>query len=350
MATAAEGPARILLLGDGRWAASALRHLAASGRVAAVVERRLPTDNSLADAARACALPCRRLDDVNASEAREWIRALAPDLLLSVSFDQIFGREYFAPDPPDGRFPPVLNLHAGHPGRYRGRAVLCWQMLEGARSIDLCVMRVTPGIDAGPLLALRSVPLAEDDDYGAALERVSAAVPVLLDEALETLTAGAGAAGAPGTAGPTARPVYYPRRRPGDEWIDWSASSQAVLRLVRALAPPNPLARTRHGDDEIFVGRATACPDFPVGVAGAPGAVIGRDRALGLLVKTGDGAVWISNLLDCSGLPVDMRDLRLSDRLGASIAELEELRRRVGQLESRLARLEAARAPVEALP
>jgi methionyl-tRNA formyltransferase len=321
----------VLLLGDGLWAASALRHLAAQGRVAAVVERLRPTSRELGDAARALGLDCRRFVEIHAPEALAWIRALAPDLLLSVSYDQIFGPALL-----DGGFPPILNVHAGHPARQRGRAVLCWQLLEGARAVELCALRVGRGIDNGPLLALSRVALAPEDDYGAALERVAAAVPALLDEALAALARNE-ALPAPGAA----RPVYYPRRLPGDEWIDWSRPSAAILRQVRALAPPNPLARTRCGERELRVGQASPCADFPAGAAGAPGAVIGRERGRGLLVKTGDGALWISALADAEGSAVPWRELHLSDRLGAGPAELELLRRRVSQLEERLARLEA---------
>jgi methionyl-tRNA formyltransferase len=340
----AEGLRRILLLGDGLWAAAALRHLASRGRVLAVVERRTPTDASLAAAARAAGLPVHRLDDVNASDSLAWIHSLDPDLLLSVSYDQIFGSALL-----DDTRPPVLNVHAGHPGRHRGRAILCWQLLEGARAVDLSVMRVTRGIDAGPLLALDRVALEADDDYGAALGKVAEAVPALLEAAFAVLATGAAPADDARDGGSSGGPVYYPRRLPGDEWIDWSWPSERVLRLVRALAPPNPMARTRRGEEDLLVRRAAPCPGFPLS-AGIPGAVIGRDPRRGALVRTGDGAVWLEELRDAAGRPLPPRALRLSERLGGDRpAELEGLCRRVRLLEDRLAALEAGVA-LEATP
>ncbi|MFA7330387.1 MAG: formyltransferase family protein [Candidatus Delongbacteria bacterium] len=322
---------RLLLLGDGLWAAAALRHLAVRHVLPAVVERSCPTDDSLARAAREAGLPLVRLADVNAPDAREWIRSLAPDLLLSVSYDQIFQRPLLSPP-----HPPVLNLHAGHPDRQRGRAVLCWQLLEGVRELELTVMRVTRGIDRGPVLGVSHVALGEDDEYGQALERVCAAVPAVLDQALAAL---AGERALPGDA--AAQPVYYPRRRAGDEWLDWNRDSADLLRLIRALAPPNCLAATRLGERELRVRRAAACPDFPAGVAGVPGAVIGRDPVRGLLVKTGDGALWLGELWTPEGERVPQQEFHLSDRFGnGTLAELESLRRRVGRLEERLAALE----------
>jgi methionyl-tRNA formyltransferase len=322
---------RLLLLGDGLWAAAALRHLAVIHDVPAVVERTCPTDDSLARAAREAGLPLIRLDDVNGPAALEWIRSLAPDLLLSVSYDQIFQRTLLSPP-----HPPVLNLHAGHPDRQRGRAVLCWQLLEGVRTLDLTVMRVTRGIDRGPVLGVSQVQIGADDEYGQALERVCVAVPAVLDQALAALAAERTLPGIP-----AAQPVYYPRRRAGDEWLDWSRDSAGLLRLIRALAPPNCLAATRQGERELRVRRAEACPDFPAGAAGVPGAVIGKDPGRGLLVKTGDGALWVRELWTPAGDSVPQLEIHLSDRFGnGTLAELESLRQRVGRLEERLAALE----------
>jgi methionyl-tRNA formyltransferase len=333
MAGTAELPARrrLLLLGDGQWAAVALRHLAAHHEVAAVVERRRPTSDDLRQACRTSGLSPLGLVDVNSAEAMAWIRSLAPDLLLSVSYDQLFASALLA-----AGMPPVLNLHAGHPGRCRGRAVLCWQLLEGATEVDLAVMRVSRRIDAGPLLALRRVALPPQGDYGQALAAVCGELPSLLDEGLVALELGRQL-----PVDGAGRPVYYPRRREGDEWIDWAAETGSIVRLVRALAPPNCQARTRWGERVLLVGAAGPCADFPGKAAGIPGAVIGRDRRLGLLVKTGDGAAWISGLATEDGLPQPLAGLPLSARLGGGgVSELERLRRRVALLEERLAALE----------
>jgi methionyl-tRNA formyltransferase len=336
VAAADDSRRRLVLLGDGRWATTALRHLAARHEVVAVVERLQPTDDSLAKACAEQGLQARRPADINHPETTRWLASLEPHLLLSVSYDQIFAAPLLEPDRP-----PVLNLHAGHPATTRGRAVLTWQLLDGAAQVDVCVMRVTRGIDRGPVLALSSVSLDGDDDYGAALDKVCAVIPGLLDRALAALAHGPVAAS--DAASRPRRPVYHPRRLPGDEWLDWSRESQVLLRQIRALAPPNCGARTRLGGRSLWVLRAAPCGDPPTG-AGAPGAVVGKDRRLGALVRTGDGAVWLSHLRDERGEDVDPSTLRLSGRLGGStMAEVESLRERVARLEERLALLEGAR-------
>lgn|GEM_PF-2435814 len=322
---------RVVLLGDGLWAAEALRFLVPRHDVPAVVLRREATDGSLEAVALELGISCHVLEDVNAPSSVAWLGALSPDLLLSVSYDQIFRRPLV-----DASSPPILNLHAGDPAHHRGRAILCWQMLEGAREIPLSVMRVTPGIDDGPLLALHTIPLEDECDYSHALVRLALHVPHLLEHALVALDEGHVLELDPG-----ARPRYYPRRRAGDEWIDWERPAAEILRLIRALAPPNCQARTRLGEMELLVGGAgpweAAC-----GSAGAPGAVVGKDVQRGLLVRCQDGALWIRALQRMDGSPVDLGRIHLSRRFAESaMAERQELRRRVVELESRLARLEA---------
>jgi methionyl-tRNA formyltransferase len=333
VAAAEQSRRRLVLLGDGRWACAALRHLVLHHDVVAVVERLHPTDDSFARTLRSLDLASTRFPDINHPDAVSWLASHKPDLLLSVSYDQIFTAPLLGPD-----CPPVLNLHAGNPGTARGRAVLTWQLLDGAGQVDVGVMRVTRGIDRGPLLALVSVPLDGKDDYGAALDKVCASIPGLLDAALGKLVPGTTGAESDRDAATVA--VYHPRRLPGDEWLDWTRGSRELLRQVRALAPPNCGARTRLGGRSLRVLRAEACPDHPAGT-GAFGAVVGKARRRGVLVRTGDGALWLTDLRDEDGSPFPLSGLRLSDRLGGSLlAEVELLRGRVALLEERLSALE----------
>jgi methionyl-tRNA formyltransferase len=268
-----------------------------------------------------------RPEDVNAPELITRLAALQPDLVLSVSCDQIFRRAFLA-----GIGAPVVNIHAGDPSRVRGRAVLTWQLLEGCTVVDLCAVLVDRRIDAGPVLARRAVDLPAEVEYGAALQAVSAQVPALL-EALPPprQLAALAASSPPAETAPDA--VYYPRRLPGDEWVDWNRSSGQVLRLVRALAPPNCQARTLLGDRPLILLRAEAArPGRPA--AGAPGSVIGRRGDGALLVRCGDASVWITGLLAEDGRPLG--PIALSARFGSREDwQRLQLERRIALLEQR---------------
>lgn len=320
---------RVLLLGDGLWALKALELLRAHDSLAAVVTRVSPTDHRFPAAMEGVPYPCRSFADINSREALDWIRGVSPDLLLSVSFDQIFRKPLLQLGPP------VLNVHAGHPAFVRGRAVLTWQLMEGRRSVDLVLMRVTPGIDCGPVLAGTSVPIAAHAHYGEALDAVSAAVPGLLnglvgDGRLPQLVH----ADRPPTA------VYYPRRLAGDEWIDWRRPAGELHDFIRALAAPNPGALTRLGDKLIRILRCGPVEQLPPS-AGIPGSVVDRSRGKGLLLRCGEHALWLREAQAESGDPFELLGLKRSDRLGAAPqATADGLRERVGRLEQRLCRVE----------
>lgn len=326
---------RILLLGDGLWACKALEHLTRRHELVFVVPRTRGTDDSLPRLVQRMELPTRLLDDVNAPESVAWIRSLDVDLLLSVSYDQIFRAPLLQPESP-----PILNLHAGDPALHRGRAILCWQLLEGAQKVPVTVMRVARAIDAGPVLAMQQVSLPDGASYLEALEALTERIPALLDEAFAVLQNGSSRAQEPDQT-----PAYYPRRLDGDEWIDWSATTRHTQRFIRALAHPNCLARTRLGERELRVG-AVGVMEALDGRAGAPGSVVGKDKQRGLLVRCGDGQLWIHGLAWEDGSPAPLDAFHLSDRLGSRhLAELECLRRRVTELETRLTLVESFLLP-----
>ena len=84
---------RLVLFGDGAWAANALRRLhRGPHRILGVFLRHEPSDASLAEAAvgigvhRAPATRCERAVVI------EELRRLGPDLGLSIAYNQIFSR------------------------------------------------------------------------------------------------------------------------------------------------------------------------------------------------------------------------------------------------------------------
>jgi methionyl-tRNA formyltransferase len=292
---------RVILLGDGQWAETALDHLASHGQLLAIVTRRSPTDAGFVSKVVAGRLPHRSFDSINSEEAICWIRELEPDLLLSVSYDQLFRKPVF------DLGLPVYNVHAGHPSRVRGRAVLTWQLIEGRQAIDLVAMRAVLKVDAGPVLAQREVRLESNAGYARALASVAQAVPDLLDEAL--------AHSEPEENWPDlSGAIYYPRRIAGDEWIDWSWPAERVSRFIRALEKPNPIARTRLHQQEL---RVCACsPGISLSAsAGIAGCVIDRSQEEGILVRCGQGAIWLRELMLGSGEALPLSAIHLSDRL-----------------------------------
>jgi methionyl-tRNA formyltransferase len=326
---------RIVLFGDGRWAADTLQRLSSDGHdVAAVVVRARASDSLLENAATAMRIPVQRPAGVNAPAFVTSLAALAPDLGVSVSYDQILRRAVL--DVP--RYG-MMNLHAGKLPQYRGRNVINWAIINGEEEIGLTAHVVDEGIDTGPILKQITLPISWADGYGDVLAHVVAALPGLAADTVREIAAG------------TATPVpqraqdgtYFAGRGNGDEWLDWSASSRSLYNKVRAISRPGPGALTLLDGHKIVVWRARYDPSWPCYIA-TPGQVVGRvvgDEG-GALVKTGDSTLLVQEV-QITGAPSTPPRWRIGTRLGNDLGTaLLTALDRVATLERRLLKEELA--------
>src|SRR5437660_8327065 len=99
-----------------------------------------------------------------------------------------------------------------------------------------------PRVDAGPILAERTVAVRPDDTSGSLARRLVEAGLPALDETLERLQAGDLSAREPDLAqGSYERPVARPE-------VDWNQPYGAIDRLVRAGSPDQPPATLVDGE------------------------------------------------------------------------------------------------------
>src|SRR5688572_8875742 len=186
MSETGKGGVRIAVFGDGRWAAVTLGRLAASRhQVIAAVLRKSPSDGLLADAAAQAGVPILQPERANDAAFVAAVRALGPDVIVSVAYDQILHDELRAV-PRLG----CLNAHAGALPKYRGRNVINWAIINGEREIGLTVHLVDEGIDSGDILLQQSLPIGWTDTYGDVLGRVVDAIPSLLEQAVDQVADG----------------------------------------------------------------------------------------------------------------------------------------------------------------
>ncbi len=204
-----------------------------------------------------------------------------------------------------------------------------WAILNGETEIGLTVHHMDEGIDTGDIVLQRTLPIGWTDDYATVLARVVAAVPDIVAEAVAHLLGG-NAARQPQNH---ALATYYGGRGPGDEWLDWNASSRDLHNKVRGITRPGPGARTLVAGSQLIVWRAHWDPAWPLYRA-TPGQVVGRDRR-GVLVKTGDSTLQLIEVQqgdETAAVP----DWPIGTRLGTDVkAMLSALISRLETLEAR---------------
>ncbi|MCA0199431.1 MAG: methionyl-tRNA formyltransferase [Proteobacteria bacterium] len=272
---------------DGPWSHRALELIADDPRfkVLFIVPRFDTRDPVLAAWAAKLGVPFLPIEKVNAPEAIAEIKSFGAQLFVSMSFNQILKRPILDAAPMG-----FINCHAGALPFYRGRNILNWALINDEKAFGITVHYIDEGIDTGDILVQRLLPIDDEDTYATVLKRAITSCADVLHEALAGLEAGT----LHGRVQSEIHPVgsYFGRRRPGDEWIDWTWSSRRIFNFVRAITHPGPCAMTRLDGKIVKIVSAGMIPDAPSYIC-TPGEIVGV-LPQGVAVKTGDSTIFIS--------------------------------------------------------
>jgi methionyl-tRNA formyltransferase len=226
---------RTVYLGTSEFAAAVLRRLAGSPHRPALVVT--PSDRRQGRGRRvqppAAALVARELgfdllqaDDVNEPGALERIRAVAPEAVLVCAFGQLI-REPLLSELP------MLNVHPSLLPRWRGAAPIERAMMAGDATTGVCVMRLTAGLDSGPLAICEEVPIEPVDDFASLSARLAELGGEILVRALDLQATGALKLSEQGEDGVT----YAEKIEPSERRLDPSRPAAELANRVRALNP-----------------------------------------------------------------------------------------------------------------
>ncbi|MDX1919628.1 MAG: methionyl-tRNA formyltransferase [Candidatus Caenarcaniphilales bacterium] len=113
-------------------------------------------------------------------EALELLKEIKPDLMITAAFGQILSQEII--DIPKWG---IWNIHASLLPRWRGAAPIQWALLEGDKETGITIMMTEKGLDTGPILTKRSIPILEEDNAETLLVKLSEVGADLLLETIE---------------------------------------------------------------------------------------------------------------------------------------------------------------------
>jgi methionyl-tRNA formyltransferase len=239
---------------------------------------------SVADVARIYRIPCLTPSSPNRPEVVEALRALAPDLLVSVWYRRILGSALLS-------VPRVaaLNLHGSLLPAYRGRAPLNWVLVNGETRTGVTVHHMTLVPDAGDIVAQRPIDIEPDDTAFILYERMMKEGVELLAETYPDVLAGTAAR----IPQDDARATTVPRRRPEDGRVEWSWPATRIFNMIRAVGEPYPGAFTGDGPARLQLWAAS----IAAGSAGAaPGTVVEIVPSRGVAVATGEGMLLLTRV------------------------------------------------------
>lgn len=227
-------------------------------------------------------LPVLQPERVRDSEVIEYLRNLAPNLVVVAAFGQILPREILE-IPQKG----CLNVHPSLLPKYRGAAPINWTIIRGEEKTGVTIMLMDEGMDTGDILAQKETLIAPEETSGELHDRLAEMGAALLLKKIEMIMSGA----AERTPQDATLATYAPRLKKEDGLIRWDTEVHHIVNLIRGFSPV-PCAHTFLRGKVLKIFSATG---EEVPLTDTPGK-IGRETKEGLPVAAQNGYVFLREI------------------------------------------------------
>jgi methionyl-tRNA formyltransferase len=216
-------------------------------------------------------LPVLQPETISSDDAVSRLLSYSPDVLVVCAYGQILRENVLAAMP-------VIVVHPSLVPRWRGAAPVERALMAGETELGVTTLKMTAGVDEGPVADTRLVYVGPDADAGAAYELLAppavAGVTTTLDGMADGTVVWREQVG---------EPTYAAKIGPEDRMIDWTRPNAAIVDQVRALAP--------------HIGAVTDLLGKRTRIWRAAGSVTpSDDRHRRLFMQAGDGWVEVLEL------------------------------------------------------
>ncbi len=227
---------RIVFMGSPEFALPTLRALIAHYTVVGVVTQpdrpagrgRALMPPAVKILAQEAGIPVIQPERLREPAAMQQLREWQPELIVVAAFGQILRPEVLALP----RFG-CINVHASLLPRWRGAAPIQAAILHGDTHTGVTIMLMDAGLDTGPILSQRAIPILAEDTAGVLNQRLAQLGAELLLETLPLYFAG--------NLQPQPQDerlaTYAPLLKKEDGLLDFSLSASELERRVRAFNP-----------------------------------------------------------------------------------------------------------------
>ncbi|ETX30478.1 methionyl-tRNA formyltransferase [Roseivivax isoporae] len=274
---------RIVFMGTPGFSVPALDALAGAGHEIACVytqpprpagRGRKPRPAPVAARAGELGIPVRHPVSLKDPEAQAAFAALGADVAVVVAYGLILPQAVL-----DAPARGCLNIHASLLPRWRGAAPIQRALMAGDAETGICIMAMEAGLDTGPVLLRRTLPIGAEDTAGALHDRLAVLGADAVVEALGALDR------LEAVPQPEAGVSYAAKIDKAEARIDWSRPAVEIDRQIRGLAPfPGAWTASPAGRIKLLGARVAAG-------TGAPGTLLD-----GFRVACGTGAVEVTRV------------------------------------------------------
>ena len=225
---------KIGLFGAGVWSHKLINLIRfnKNTRLLFICKRFKTSDHEINNLAAKYKIPLHSFKDINSKKAIEKIKKYDCDIFLSMSYDQIFKKGIISL--PRQK---IINCHAGHLPKYRGRNVINWAIINGETKFYITIHYINERIDTGPILLRKKFNISKKDTYQSVLKKAEKHCPNLLFNVAKKILNGSKLKKIyQSKNNPNTR--YYFKRIRGDEVINFNAKSKQIHNFIRALSHP----------------------------------------------------------------------------------------------------------------
>jgi methionyl-tRNA formyltransferase len=283
---------RIVIVGQQAFGKAALDAFLARGDevagVFAAPDRPGARPDPLVTAAEEKKLPVHRFPRYSSDEAKGALAESKADIGI-MAYVLLFAPPEFCAIPKHGMIqfhPSLLPLH-------RGPSSIPWAIIRGRQETGLSIFRPTPGLDEGPVVLQKRVPIGPDDTAGSLyFDKIFPLGIQALVEAADLVVSGR----ATETTQEESQATYEGWVREGESRINWASHVDFVYDLIRGCNPA-PGAWTMYGDKKLYLfdAKKIIAPTFGA-VRGHKIGEVASAGAAGLRILAQGGYVEVSRV------------------------------------------------------
>jgi len=216
-------------------------------------------------------------------DTRAQLKAYGADIFVVAAYGLILPKGVL-------NMPPLgcINVHASLLPKYRGASPIHAALLNGDTKSGITIMHMDVGLDTGDMIIKRELDIHPQERFPSLHDRMAQLGADALLEALSQLENGT----APRTTQDDALSCYAPMLQKADAIIRWEWPTTKIQNMTRAL-DPWPGSQTMYNGKSLKIWQVEPAEYHGTSQTGK---ILDINFTKGILVKTGDAAVWITEL------------------------------------------------------
>lgn len=229
-------------------------------------------------------IPIYQPNTLKSEETQKMIRDLKPDLIVVVAYGKILPKEII--DIPKYG---VINVHSSILPKYRGAAPINAALIHGENESGVSIMYIAEELDAGDVILVEKTEITDEDTFETLHDRLMELGAEGLLKAVKFIEKGE----APRHPQDHSKATFVKPFSKEDCKIDWTKSEREIFNFVRGMNP-FPAAFSICNDKIFKIYQVKE--NFKVYENGVPGEVVDRIKKQGVVVKTGNGSVILTQV------------------------------------------------------